>query len=169
MPDDPRQLDKASNSITTPVTTTLEQKVKGETVRTTATTQFDLPSTPAGSLAKIWIALGLVGTVIVVFLSMIGVLVKNSMDQMNSSQEIMQKTVDDLRSDLKQARQDARQDQKDMVDRYLASREANEKKHQELVAKIDKVIGWVDRLADWVFTAMKKSGPEPPPPPKVMK
>lgn len=75
-----------------------------------------------------------------------------------------------FRQELHDAREEAARERKEMVDRYIAEQETRNKRFQEVVGKIDKVVLWVDRLADWMFKERAGKLPpagERPPTPKI--
>lgn len=119
--------------------------------------EMGLPDTVYGNLARIYIAVGLVGTLVIVFLGMIGWQMKQSVDSVYAVQELMAGQVENLRADLKQARTDAREDQREMVNRYITNRELTEKRHMEVLAKLDKVVIFVEQTLQWFMKESHKA------------
>ena len=130
MPDDPKQ--------PTSTTTLTVQSKDGKTASARSTTELELPNTPQGNLAKVYIALGLVGTLVVAFLAMM-MFFMHSMDSQISG----------LREELTEARKSASDERKQMYDRYIQGREVTEKRHGELMTKLDKVMIFVERCFDY--------------------
>lgn len=86
------------------------------------TTRVDLPETPEGRLARVWLNIGGFGVVIIVFLVLTSSMLWWFISEMQA----------------------ARQERKDMTDRYIAAQEQHAKRHAEVLAKLDKVVWFIE-------------------------
>lgn len=118
--------------------------------------ESEFGNTPQGVMANIWAKLGMLAAVTIFF--------AGAMLWMMSA---VNSQVDLLRDELKEARLAAAAERKDMVDRYIASREDRRKEHQEVLSKLDKQTLTIDHLLEWYFKERLKAPGERIPPPKM--
>lgn len=137
------------NPVPATTTATVETLDSSGTVRRQSlTTQNEFGNSPQGVQANIWAKLGMLAAVTIFF----GAAMMWMMHAVNSQ-------VDLLREELTEARKAAALERKDMTDRYLASRESQEKRHQETLAKLDKVMLFVElSFAHYLKSGQKVEG-----------
>lgn len=92
-----------------------------------------------GGLPKVYIAIGLVGTVITVLLMFVYSLIRNATDSIQYGQELSHQQIEGLIKELSETRLQHRLDLEKAADRYIASRESAEKRHLEVLAAIHKM------------------------------
>lgn len=121
----------------------LKQEMTDDTGRRVqAKTELDFPSTALGNMARVYTVVGVVGFVVIGAMAAFFLVLKTSLDNQEANQLYMQQRLDRMWDD-------AARERREMVDRYLASRELTDKRHAETLTKLDKIVLFIERLVDW--------------------
>lgn len=120
--------------------TTIRQEVSDARGNIVGRAEAEFPNTRLGNVARVYSVLGVIGFVMVGCATAFGFVIKSSLDTSEANQIYMQQQLNRIWDE-------GAKERKDMVDRYIASREGNDKKHAELLVRLDKIVIYIELAA----------------------